>query len=175
MALTVVVFVCHTLYTELVEYVRIRQAYLASPQHRLQAFANAILVTDIPKRFLTVPALTRLYGVFPGGVRAIWINRDLSELPKKVVERRKIIYTPEAAETKLMRSAMKCSGGRMSNDLTKAEMGGASCAALQSKEPLWKRYLSEKDRDHVRLPLFNLTWMPSIPFVGKKVDTIYYC
>ena len=30
-ALAVAVFVCHTLCTELVEYVRIRQAYLASP------------------------------------------------------------------------------------------------------------------------------------------------
>lgn len=39
---------------------------------------NAILVTDIPRKFLTVPTLTRLYGVFPGGVRAVWINRDLS-------------------------------------------------------------------------------------------------
>ena len=94
---------------------------------------------------MTVPALTRLYSVFPGGVRAVWINRDLSELSKKVVERRKIIYTLEAAETKLMRSAMKSSGGRKSHDFTKAEMGGVSCADLQSTEPLWKRYLGEKD------------------------------
>ncbi|KAL9127040.1 MAG: hypothetical protein Q9217_004004 [Psora testacea] len=175
MALTVAVFVCHTLYTELVVYTRIRQAYLASPQHRLQTFANAILVTDIPKEFLTVPVLTRLYGVFPGGVRAIWINRDLSELSKKVVERRKIVCTLEAAETKLIRLAMKSSGGQKSHDLTKAEMGGSSYAYVQGEEPLWTRYLGEKDRDHMRLPIFNLTWMPSIPLVGKKVDTIYHC
>jgi len=71
MALTVIIFVCHTIYAELIEYVSIRQGYLESPQHRLQAFANAILMTDIPKRFLSIPILTRLYGVFPGGVRTI--------------------------------------------------------------------------------------------------------
>ena len=70
---------------------------------------------------------------------------------------------------------MKSSGGRKSHNLTKAEMGGSSYAHVQSLEPLWKRYLGGKDRDHMRLPIFNLNWMPSIPFVGKKVDTIHHC
>ena len=166
MALTVIIFVCHNIYAELIEYVSIRQAYLESPQHRLQAFANAILVTDIPKRFLNIPNLTRLYGVFPGGVRTVWINRDLSELSKKVLERRRIVCTLEAAETKLIRLAMKSSGGRTGR-LTKAEIRG--------EEPLWKRYLGERDRDYMRLPVSNLTWMPSFPFVGRKVDTIHHC
>ena len=169
MALTVIIFVCHVIYAELTEYVSIRQAYLGSPHHRLQAFANAILVTDIPNRFLSVPALTRLYGVFPGGIRTIWINRDLSKLSKKVLERRKIVYALEAAETKLIRLAMKNSKGRREDDPTRSETGGSS------ESPLWKRYLAQKDRDHMRLPIFNLSWMPSIPFVGRKVDTIHHC
>ena len=76
---------------------------------------------------------------------------------------------------KLIRLAMISSGNRKSHDLTKAEMGGSSYAHGQSQEPLWKRYLGEKDRDHMRLPIFNLTWMPSIPFVRKKIDTIHHC
>lgn len=131
LALILVVFVCHTIYAELMEYIRIRKAYLVSPQHRLQAFANAILVTDIPKRFLTVPVLTRLYGVFPGGVRAIWINRNLSELSKKVLERSKIVRTLEAAETKLIKLAVRSSGGRKSDDFAKAEIGGPSDTYLR--------------------------------------------
>lgn len=87
-------------------------------------------MTDIPKEFLTVPVLTSLYGVFPGGVRTIWINRDLSELSNKVVERRKIVCTLEAAEMRLIRLAMKSSGGRKSHDLTKAEIGGLSYASV---------------------------------------------
>lgn len=136
---------------------RIRQAYLALPQHRLQAFANAILVTDIPKRFLSIPTLTRLYSVFPGGVRAIWMNRDLSELSKKVLDRRRIVCILEAAETKLIRLAMKSSGDRKGHSLTKAVIGDSSRAYYRSEEPLWKRYLGEKDRDYIRLPILNLS------------------
>ncbi len=42
-------------------------------------------------------------------------------------------------------------------------------------EPLWKKYVKEKDRPSMRLPIFGWPWMPSIPLLGKKVDTIYYC
>ncbi len=71
MALTVATFVCYTIYAELMKYIRIRQAYLASPRHRLQAFANTILVTNIPRSFLSVFVLTRFYDVFPDGIRAV--------------------------------------------------------------------------------------------------------
>jgi len=175
MVLTVVIFVCHTIYAELIEYIRIRQAYLASSGHRLQVFANTILVTDILRRFLSIPVLTRLYDVFSGGVRVIWINRDLFELFKKVLERRKIVCTLKVAETKLLRLAMKFTGGRKDHDLTKVEMGGSSHAYVGSEESLWKRYLGEKNRDYMRLSIFNLTWMSSISFVGTKVDTLYHC
>ncbi|KAF1831147.1 DUF221-domain-containing protein [Decorospora gaudefroyi] len=43
------------------------------------------------------------------------------------------------------------------------------------EDALWRKYLKPKDRDTMRIPLFNMTWWPSIPFVGKKVDTIYHC
>lgn len=42
-------------------------------------------------------------------------------------------------------------------------------------EPMWKNYLTEKDRETMRLPIFGWSWMPSIPLLGRKVDTIYYC
>lgn len=42
-------------------------------------------------------------------------------------------------------------------------------------EPVWKSYLTEKDRETMQLPIFGLTWMPSLPLLGRKVDTIYYC
>jgi hypothetical protein len=40
---------------------------------------------------------------------------------------------------------------------------------------LWRIYIKPKDRDTMRLPLFNFSWWPSLPLIGKKVDTIYYC
>lgn len=171
-ALAVVIFVCHTIYAELIEYVGIRQAYLGSPQHRVQAFANALLVTDIPRRFLTISSLTRLYGAFPGGVRTVWINRDLSKLSQKIRERRKIAGLLEAAETKLIRSAIRSTGDTARHNSTK---DGLDYVHNQSEVALWKRYLRENDRDYMRLPIFNLTWMSSIPFIRRRVDTIYHC
>lgn len=41
--------------------------------------------------------------------------------------------------------------------------------------PAWKRYLNEKNRDHIYLPIYGWTWMPAIPLLGKRVDTIYHC
>lgn len=35
--------------------------------------------------------------------------------------------------------------------------------------------MKPKDRDTMRIPLFNKSWWPSLPLIGKKVDTIYYC
>lgn len=40
-------------------------------------------------------------------------------------------------------------------------------------KPVWKNYLSQKDRPTHHLPLFK--WMPGLPLIGQKVDTIHYC
>jgi len=40
-------------------------------------------------------------------------------------------------------------------------------------EPVWKKYITEKQRPTMRIPL--LSWLPSLPLIGKSVDTIYYC
>ncbi|KAF1849375.1 DUF221-domain-containing protein [Cucurbitaria berberidis CBS 394.84] len=47
--------------------------------------------------------------------------------------------------------------------------------AEDDETAVWRRYMKPKDRDTMRLPIFNLSWWPSIPLIGKKVDTIYYC
>jgi uncharacterized membrane protein YkgB len=44
-----------------------------------------------------------------------------------------------------------------------------------SDDALWRAYVKPKDRETMRLPLFSWTWWPSIPLIGKKVDTIYHC
>ncbi len=175
MILIVIIFICHTIYAKLIEYIRIRQTYLASSEHRLQVFANTILVMNILRRFLFILVLTRLYNVFSDEVRVIWINRDLFELFKKILERRKIVCTLKIAKTKLLRLTMKFTDDRKDHDLTKVEMSDSSHAYVGSEESLWKWYLDEKNRDYMRLSIFNLTWMSSISFVRTKVDTFYHC
>ena len=167
MALVVIVFTCYIIYVELGFYVQVRNSYLMSPEHRLSEAAHTILVTDIPEK--DVPVLKDLYSIFPGEVRSVWINRDLSALSKKMRKRRKLVTALEAAETRLIRSAVTSNRQRKSDDLVQA--GEANV----KDGPLWKRYLDERDRDHTYLPINGWTWMPSIPFVGKRVDTIHHC
>lgn len=41
-------------------------------------------------------------------------------------------------------------------------------------DAVWRKYLKPKERETMRIPLFNKRWMPSLPLLGKKVDTIYH-
>jgi len=95
------------MYKELRGFIRIRQAYLSSPQHRIRASATTVLVSGIPRKWLTLEALSGLYDVFPGGIRNIWINRDYDELLAKVDKRDDIAHQLEDAETNLIKKCMK--------------------------------------------------------------------
>lgn len=107
LAVVVVCYTCYVFFDELKSYVRLRQAYLTSPQHRLRASATTVLVTGIPAKWCTFEALNGLYDVFPGGIRNIWVNRNFDELNEKVKLRTKVADRLEAAETSLIRNARK--------------------------------------------------------------------
>ncbi|KAL9099279.1 MAG: hypothetical protein Q9163_005196 [Psora crenata] len=281
LALVVIFWSCYVYFDELRGYVRVRQAYLTSPQHRLLASATTVLVTAIPSKWCTVEALEELYDVFPGGIRNIWINRRYDELYEKVKYRDKIAMRLEKAETELIKQANKAatkkteqvakqkgdkkSKAQLSEFLAAASQRGMDLAqsdgvssgnphvvmhtledstapssgqrlgagrtmgqgsdhtdsgqaeedqrplsqpspitptcnppaVVNGKgerfedqatvypkayneeydpnegEPKWKQYLDESDRETMRLPIFE--WMFALPFIGKKVDTIYYC
>ena len=168
MALLVIVFICYTIYVELLFYVHVRNSYLVSPAHRLSEAANTILVTDIPKEDL--PVLEDVYAIFPGGAHSVWINRDLSILSEKIQERKKLATTLEVAETSLISSPTKSFRQRKSHEV--AQSSGAN---TEKEGPLWRRYLKEKDRDHMYIPRQGCAWMPAFPLIGKKVDTIHHC
>ena len=107
LALFVIVYTCFVFFDELRGYIRLRQAYLTSPQHRLRASATTVLVTAIPRKWCTFEALNGLYDVFPGGIRNIWINRNFDELNDKVKRRDKFARALEGAETSLIKNAKK--------------------------------------------------------------------
>lgn len=126
LAVGVVIYTCFVFFDEIRGYIRLRQAYLTSPQHRLRASATTVLVTAIPPKWCTFEALDGLYDVFPGGIRNIWINRNFDELHEKVKRRNKLARSLESAETSLIRKAKrshldkleavaKKAGGKVSN------------------------------------------------------------
>jgi len=103
LAIIFIAWFCYVVYQELRGYIRVRQAFLTSPQHRIRASATTVLVTGIPQKWLTLEALSGLYDVFPGGIRNIWINRNFDELADKVSTRDKIARSLEDAETVLIK------------------------------------------------------------------------
>ena len=107
LALVVIIYTCFVFFDELRGYIRLRQSYLTSPQHRLRASATTVLVTAIPRKWCTYDALDGLYDVFPGGIRNIWINRNFDELNEKVKQRNKLARSLESAQTNLIRNAKK--------------------------------------------------------------------
>ena len=128
LAVVVVAYTCYVFFDELKGYIRLRQAYLTSPQHRLRASATTVLVTGIPPKWCTFEALNGLYDVFPGGIRNIWINRNYDELNEKVKRRAQIAEQLEGAQTSLIQKAKKAylkkrqeEAKRAGKDMSKAE------------------------------------------------------
>jgi hypothetical protein len=121
LAVVVIVYACYVFFDELRGYIRLRQAYLTSPQHRLRASATTVLVTAIPRTWLSVEALDGLYDVFPGGIRNIWINRNLDELNEKVRTRDDIARKLESAETDLIK---KCKKAQLKKAAAEAKKNG---------------------------------------------------
>ncbi|RGP76997.1 hypothetical protein FLONG3_4935 [Fusarium longipes] len=107
MAILVVIWVCTVFFFELRVYIKVRQDWLTSAEHRLRASATTVLVNSIPSKWLSEEALMGLFDVFPGGIRNIWLNRDLSTLLDKVKERNKIHLQLEQAQTDLIKDAKK--------------------------------------------------------------------
>ncbi|EFY85524.1 DUF221 domain protein, putative [Metarhizium acridum CQMa 102] len=107
MAILVVIWVCTVFFLELRVYIKIRQDYLASPEHRLRASATTVLVSGIPKKWLTEEALLGLFDVLPGGIRNLWLNRDLTTLLDKISLRDNVHKQLESAETDLIKAVKK--------------------------------------------------------------------
>jgi hypothetical protein len=297
-----IAWILYNIYYELRSYIRVRQAYLTSPQHRIRASATTVLVTGIPAKWLTIQALDGLYDVFPGGIRNIWINRNFDEIADKVSKRDDMLQSLEEAETNLIRKCRKkheknmkleakgkkngkvadtnnsqemkfmdgttqrSNGKEPSGDLdvrpdppripsnyaesggnipappntlpanqkrpqTKASdeelLRGSQETAVESalnathvpketpgqvvsgskwyeklmfwdsqpivpaggyptamsgefdddkdEDAAWRKYIETKDRETIRLPVVNQAWFPALPWIGQKVDRIYYC
>lgn len=107
MAILTVIWVCSVFFFEFKAYIKVRQDYLTSAEHRLRASATTVLVSGIPYKWLSEEGLIGLFDVFPGGVRNVWLNRDFSKLLDKINLRDSIHNKLENAETQLIKSAKK--------------------------------------------------------------------
>ena len=144
MAILVVIWVCTVVFFELRVYIKVRQDYLMSAEHRLRASATTVLVNSIPDKWLSEEALDGLFDVFPGGVRNIWINRDLSGLLDKITLRGKIHRKLESAGTDLVKSAKKAQLKKKEID-EKKRRKSMKLKALTKKEKAEQSALEDRE------------------------------
>lgn len=142
LAFFVIVWVCGVFFAELRVYIKVRQDYLTSAEHRLRASATTVLVSAIPQKWLTTEALAGLYDVFPGGIRNIWINRSFDVLLDKIKERDAVFKKLEAAETELIKKAKKAQK-KQEEKAGKAAANKAKVRSLTKEEKVQKM----KDED----------------------------
>ena len=198
LALGVIIYTCWVFFDELRGYIRLRQAYLTSPQHRLRASATTVLITAIPTKWCTHEALDGLYDVFPGGVRNIWVNRNLDELSDKVKERDKLAKKLESAETSLIKKCKekateqakkeaKGKGGRKPKSrlfegtneanragLTTAQTNGVSAGNPHQIGQTLEEILNESssnDSSRAPSPQRKKPLVP-IPVIGQGIDAV---
>lgn len=159
LSLLVVSWVCRIFWYELDSYTRLRQNRLLS-----QAPGTTVLVTDIPQDLISTEELQRLYSVYPGGVRKVSLQRNYSKLADKVQERDVWALTLEAAETRLIQKAL------LSHKASRSK-----ARVITPGEPLWMEYLTHRDREFYTLPMSGISYFPSLPYLGKRVDLIEHC
>lgn len=69
------VWIFYIVRKEMQHFLVTRQQHLIERTHARSVQANTILITGIPKRYLSHDALYKLFHAFPGGVKQIWVNR----------------------------------------------------------------------------------------------------
>ncbi|CVL09030.1 related to PHM7-similarity to A.thaliana hyp1 protein [Fusarium mangiferae] len=199
MAIVVVVWTCAIFFDEMREYVRVRQDYLTSTEHRLRPSSSTILVNSIPNDLCQKAKLKEMFSVFPGGVKNVWINRDFRPLLKKIILRNAIHQRLEAAETDLIKASQLVhqKRQRIFNQESGKKRFSQTCSEIQTKvsdakisaappilisdyekcsqNDAWARFLDEKDRPTHRIPRFGWDWLPGVVTFGRKEDTIYWC
>lgn len=124
------------------------------------AQSKTVLVTGVAKEYLTVEALTQFCSILPGGVKRVWLARNLGDLPDVFDRRLDACGKLESAETSMLKMAAKAIRKNKVKD-------APTPAELEADHSLISRYVSRKDRPTHRLG--------SIPCVGKVVDTIEWC
>jgi hypothetical protein len=152
----------YILYMEMKNFVEKRQELLRSVEYQSHPSASTILVTTIPKSYMSRDILLRIFNQFPGGVRNIWLNRNLKDIPDKVDERTKLVEQLETAQCKMIKAALK-------KDIQEKKRNHSK---VNPTENDINQYITEKDRPKMKIGPIPLL---SSLFLGEEVDTINYC
>lgn len=176
-SLTSLYFAVWTVYLiqkEMSKYIQLRQQYLTRQSHLDLPQSRTVLVTGVPKRFLSSGVLNTLTARLPGGIKRVWISRALNDLPKIYDQRQKCVAMLESAETTLVKKAIEQHKSMLKSSHEKSEPFSPEVVKrIHSKDPSTAeqdpvdQFVRRKSRPSHRLGFLGL--------LGKKVDTIDYC
>ncbi|OBZ67557.1 Uncharacterized protein RSN1 [Grifola frondosa] len=139
---------------EMSHFIRTRQRWLIGPENAGSAQACTVLITGVPRRYLTESALANVFSHLPGGVRKVWLNRDLKEMPELHERRNNACSKLEAAETQLMGTALKLHNKRVKKEAKKAKKAGhrvSSDSVATDGRPLTESSIVDTEQGDVEL------------------------
>ncbi|KAI8451639.1 hypothetical protein BY996DRAFT_7281872 [Phakopsora pachyrhizi] len=177
-AYAVTIWVLYLIRKEMSNYVDLRQKYLTSPSHTDLPQSRTVLVTGVPQKFLSEQALKKLTSNLPGGIKQIWISRELKNLPKIYNERVKCTLMLESAETKICKAAVVRNKGITRRLLPSSGPAAGISFSRELREEFSKdldptlsdpanEFVHRKSRPTHRLGFLGL--------FGRKVDTVDWC
>ncbi|KNF06712.1 hypothetical protein PSTG_00028 [Puccinia striiformis f. sp. tritici PST-78] len=175
-AYVITVWTVYLIQKEMSEYIEIRQRYLTRQNHLDLPQSRTVLVTGVPKSFLSSEVLTSLTARLPGGIKRVWISRALDDLPEIYNKRLECVSMLESAQTTLIKKAIQQHKSTTLKNEKSSSLLPATIKRTRSKDqqnsvvveqdPV-DQFVKRKSRPHHRLGFLGL--------FGKKVDTIDYC
>ncbi|KAJ7360757.1 hypothetical protein DFH08DRAFT_1030920, partial [Mycena albidolilacea] len=99
-------------------FVTTRQQFFIGPVHAKSVQANTVFVTGIPTRYLNLVALHAMFKDLPGGVKHVWVNRNLRTLPD-IYDRRMPVTAEGSFSIQLTQVAVVARGCRFKMRPTK--------------------------------------------------------
>ena len=157
LAIFAIITVCYSIQGELRDYARLQSSLRWEGYRR-----TCLLLISRSEKQLSVDAIKRRFHNICGGVHQVTINRDFSNLRTKLCRRDVLIRKLETAETTLIRRA------NQQRRISRRVGDGCDSTSL----PPWMKYLHQKNRPTMRLPLFP--WLPAVPLIGPQVDSIHH-
>lgn len=155
------VYILYMIKREWEVYVTRRQDFLSSRAWSTKAQARTVMLTGIPDDYATIERLTALTKHLPGGVRRVWLARDVKELADIYDRRQKATKKLESANMSMIKLANKLvRKGKVPAEGTQPESDDKEKHAAD----VAARYVPDGKRPTHRLG--------KLPLTGEKVDTI---
>ncbi|KAF8637999.1 hypothetical protein AX16_010631 [Volvariella volvacea WC 439] len=169
-------FVIYMINREMRHFVEMRHEFLTSKSHSRLAQARTVLITSVPEDLADEQSLRKFASFVPGGVDKVWLFRDTRELNELYEQRQDACELLEAAESQLLKLAMKAwrkrraaqkKARKAGNDVEKHQNGATEEAIEPPSMTLLNELVPAKQRPRHRAGLLGI--------LGKKVDTIDWC